>query len=78
MDEAKMKALKAQIEVSLSAESDDSDKYARMAESAPPEYAAILMDISKEEKTHRKHLSDILQDIQKHMAHHDADADEES
>ena len=72
MDEAKMKALKAQIEASVAEESNDSEKYTSMAEMAPAEYASILLDIAKEERTHRMHLADILRDIKKRMQQHEA------
>lgn len=74
MDEAKMKAFKAQLEASISEEENDSGKYDAMAEAAPAEYAPILLDIAKEERIHRAHLADILCDIKKRMRHTDTTA----
>jgi len=71
MDDAKLKALKAQIEASLTEEENDSEKYLSMAENAPPEYAPILHDIAREERIHKKHLRDILDDMTEKMHHHE-------
>ena len=63
MDEAKMKALKAQIEVAIEEEQSDAEKYMKMAEEAGDEYACILRDIAHEELTHKKHLQAIHDDM---------------
>ena len=65
MDESKMKALKAQIEVAIDEETSDAEKYMKMAEEADDQYACILRDIAHEELTHRKHLQAIHDDMAK-------------
>jgi len=65
MDDAKMKALKAQIEVAIEEEQSDAEKYMKMAEEADDEYACILRDIAHEELTHKKHLQAIHDDMMK-------------
>lgn len=76
MDDAKLKAFKAQLEASMSEEDKDSGKYVAMAENAPPEYEPILLDIAKEERVHRMHLATILHDINKRMKHNETDPEE--
>ena len=71
MDEAKLKAFKAHLEDSITEEEDDSNKYAAMADIAPRKYAPILHDIAREERIHRKHLRDILYDLEEWMTDHE-------
>lgn len=65
MDEAKMKALKAQIEVAIDEEASDAEKYMKMAEEADDKYACIFRDIAHEELTHKRHLQAIHDDMMK-------------
>lgn len=52
------------IKAAIHDETEDNEKYAKMAEIAPTEKAKkILTDISHEEKRHKEYLQEILADI---------------
>lgn len=71
MDSKTMEELKTKLEEAISEEAADAEKYWRMAEMAPPEYACIISQIGDEEVIHHKHLSDILMDIEKNIPPHE-------
>ena len=60
--------MKETIEAALLKEEPDVDKYTKLAEVADKEYpdrgyGSILRDIAKEEASHKKLLSEIIEDL---------------
>lgn len=60
--------MKETIEAALLKEETDVDKYTKLAEVADKEYpdrgyGSILRDIAKEEASHKKLLSEIIEDL---------------
>ncbi|MBQ2552997.1 MAG: hypothetical protein II563_09165 [Treponema sp.] len=45
-------------------ERSDNDKYLELASLAPEKYAPIIRDIAKEERSHARHLEEILADCE--------------
>ena len=65
-----MDELKTALEKDHESEASDYEKYMALADKADEEfpdrgYGFILRDIAKEEEIHRRHIKDILDDINK-------------